>query len=50
MNKRWRIQPHDARPHRPAGAAAGVPPIVAQLLLCRGVYEPEPSSTFLDAS
>lgn len=48
-NKRWRIQPHDADRVGRLEKLAGVPPIVAQLLLGRGVYEPEAARTFLDA-
>jgi single-stranded-DNA-specific exonuclease len=48
-NKRWRICPHDAARVGRLEQLAGVPPIVAQLLLARGVYEPEAARTFLDA-
>jgi single-stranded-DNA-specific exonuclease len=48
-NKRWRIQPHDADRVARLERSAGVPPIVAQLLLARGVYEPDQVRTFLDA-
>jgi single-stranded-DNA-specific exonuclease len=48
-NKRWRIQPHDAERVARLERLAGVPPIVAQLLMGRGVYEPEAARTFLDA-
>lgn len=48
-NKRWRICPHDAARVSRLEQLAGVPPIVAQLLLSRGVYEPEAARTFLDA-
>ncbi len=48
-NKRWRIQPHDAARIARLQSQAGIPPIVAQLLLVRGVYEPEAARTFLDA-
>jgi single-stranded-DNA-specific exonuclease len=49
MRKRWRIEPHDAERIAQLGRSAGVPPIVAQLLLCRGVHEPERVKTFLEA-
>ena len=49
MRKRWRIEPHDADRIARLERSAGVPPIVAQLLLCRGVFEPEHVRTFLDA-
>jgi single-stranded-DNA-specific exonuclease len=48
-NKRWRIQPHDADRVARLEKLAGVPPIVALLLLGRGVYEPEAARYFLDA-
>ena len=48
-NKRWRFQPHDAERISRLEQAAGVSPIVAQLLISRGVYEPEQVRTFLDA-
>jgi single-stranded-DNA-specific exonuclease len=48
-NKRWRFQPHDAGRIARLEQAAGVPPIVAQLLISRGVYEAEAARTFLDA-
>ena len=42
MAKRWRILPHD--PDRIAGlaAAAGIPAVVAQLLICRQISDPAP--------
>ncbi len=48
-SKRWRIVPHDAERIARLEKLAGVPPIVAQLLLGRGVHEPEAARTFLDA-
>jgi single-stranded-DNA-specific exonuclease len=48
-NKRWRFQPHDADRIARLEQAAGVPPIVAQLLIGRGVYEADAARTFLDA-
>ena len=48
-SKRWRIQPHDADRVGRLEKLAGIPAIVAQLLLGRGVYEPEAARTFLDA-
>ncbi|HEX5106250.1 MAG TPA: single-stranded-DNA-specific exonuclease RecJ [Pirellulaceae bacterium] len=47
-NKRWRFVPHDAERISRLERLAGLPPIVAQLLLSRGVYEPESARTFLD--
>lgn len=49
MRKRWRIFQHDADRIARFERSAGVPPIVAQLLLARGVYEPDQARTFLDA-
>ncbi|MGI8980597.1 MAG: single-stranded-DNA-specific exonuclease RecJ [Pirellulaceae bacterium] len=49
MRKRWRIEPHDADRIGRLERSAGVPPIVAQLLLCRGVHEPEHVKTFLES-
>src|SRR5436190_9671112 len=49
MRKRWRIEPHDADRIALLERSAGVPPIVAQLLLCRGVHEPEHVKTFLES-
>ena len=48
MPKRWRIHPH--RPERIAALerAAGVPAVVAQLLLCRGIDDPLAARSFLD--
>jgi single-stranded-DNA-specific exonuclease len=48
-NKRWRFQPHDAERIARLEQAASVSPIVAQLLISRGVYEAEAARTFLDA-
>jgi single-stranded-DNA-specific exonuclease len=48
-SKRWRLVPHDAERVARLEKLAGVPPVVAQLLLARGVYEPETARTFLDA-
>jgi single-stranded-DNA-specific exonuclease len=48
-NKRWRFQPHDADRIARLEQTACVSPIVAQLLISRGVYEAEAARTFLDA-
>lgn len=45
----WRIFQHDAERIARMERSAGVPPIVAQLLVARGVYEPEQARTFLEA-
>src|SRR3954463_16115948 len=48
-SKRWRFQPHDADRIGRLEQAAGLSPIVAQLLIARGVYEADAARTFLDA-
>src|SRR6476660_7377931 len=48
-NKRWRFQPHDAERIERLGQAGGISPIVAQLLISRGVYDGDAARTFLDA-
>src|SRR5688500_211760 len=48
-NKHWRFVPHDAERIARLETAAGVPPIVAQLLISRGVYEADAARLFLDA-
>ncbi|HTN75475.1 MAG TPA: single-stranded-DNA-specific exonuclease RecJ [Pirellulaceae bacterium] len=49
MSKRWRIYPHDTARVAQLERAAGVPPVVAQLLVARGIYQPEQARLFLDA-
>jgi single-stranded-DNA-specific exonuclease len=48
-NKRWRFVPHDADRIARLEQAAGVSPIVAQLLISRGVYDGDAARAFLDA-
>lgn len=48
MTKRWRIHPHDAGRIELLERQAGISPIVAQLLLCRGIRETEAVQRFLD--
>ena len=48
MGKRWRIHPHDSARIDQLERAARVPPIVAQLLLCRGISDPDVALRFLD--
>lgn len=48
MSKRWRIKPHDAARVAQLEKQAGLPPVVAQLLVGRGVYEAESAKQFLD--
>lgn len=49
MRKRWRLSPFDSGRIAQLEQAAGVPTIVAQLLLSRGVYDPAAARLFLDA-
>jgi single-stranded-DNA-specific exonuclease len=48
VRKLWRLRPHDDPAIRQLAAAAGVPPVVAQLLLHRGVTDPAAARRFLD--
>lgn len=49
MDKRWRIHPHDPARISDLQRAAGVPAVVAQLLICRGICSPDAAQAFLDA-
>lgn len=49
MHKKWRIFSHDSAKVALIERSAGVPPIVAQLLIQRGVTDPAVIRTFLDA-
>lgn len=48
MPKRWRIASYDAARVAALGRAAGVPQVVAQLLLSRGICDPDGVRQFLD--
>jgi len=48
MQRQWRIIPHDAQRVQQLTRAAGLPPVVAQLLVSRGVYDAEGAARFLD--
>jgi single-stranded-DNA-specific exonuclease len=48
MRRRWRTIPHDAARVERLIAGAGLPPIVAQLLVSRGVHSPRDAERFLD--
>ena len=48
MDKRWRIPTHDAGRIEDLASQAGVPSIVAQLLVARGFYQPKEVASFLD--
>ncbi|MCC7474482.1 MAG: single-stranded-DNA-specific exonuclease RecJ [Pirellulales bacterium] len=49
MPKRWRIASYDPARVATLGQAAGVPAVVAQLLLCRGMEDLDRVRHFLDA-
>jgi single-stranded-DNA-specific exonuclease len=48
MAKRWRIHCHDPDRIAHLERAAGIPALVAQLLICRGVLDPETARQFLE--
>ena len=48
MAKRWRIHPHDPARIAALQHAAGIPAVVAELLICRGVTDPAAARDFLD--
>ncbi len=48
MPKRWRIHPHDAARIAALQQAAGIPAVVAELLICRGVTDPAAARDFLE--
>ena len=48
MSKRWRIHPHDPARIAALQHAAGIPAVVAELLVCRGVTDPGRRADFLD--
>jgi single-stranded-DNA-specific exonuclease len=49
MQKSWRILPHDSGRVESLMRSAGVPPVVAQLLVSRGVYRADDARVFLDS-
>ncbi|MBA2116162.1 single-stranded-DNA-specific exonuclease RecJ [Bremerella alba] len=49
MDATWRILPHDMSIVRALERAASIPPVVAQLLVCRGIRDAEAAREFLDA-
>jgi single-stranded-DNA-specific exonuclease len=49
MRKSWRVLPHDSSRVESLMRSAGVPPVVAQLLVSRGVYHPADARLFLDS-
>ncbi len=48
MSKRWRIANCDQQSVAALQQAAGIPAVVAQLLLCRGIEDPDDARLFLD--
>src|SRR5262245_18839195 len=48
MTKRWTIHPHHGDRIADLQRATGVPAVVAQLLLCRGLEQPESVRRFLE--
>ena len=48
MAKRWHIRSHDPVRIASLQRAAGVPDVVAQLLICRGITDPAKARSFLD--
>jgi single-stranded-DNA-specific exonuclease len=48
MAKRWHIRVHDPASIAALQRAAGVPDVVAQLLICRGITDPVKARSFLD--
>lgn len=48
MAKLWRIHAHESVRIESLGRSAGVPAVVAQLLLCRGIDDPQAVRDFLD--
>jgi len=49
MSKHWRIRPHDSDQLTQLEKAAGVPPVVAQLLINRGITDESEVARFLEA-
>jgi single-stranded-DNA-specific exonuclease len=47
MPKRWSVHSHDAAEIRALEQAARVPFVVAQLLICRGISDPQQAKAFL---
>lgn len=49
MGKRWKIIPHDGKGIDELSKRANVSPLIAKILLARGVVDPQHISTFLEA-
>ena len=48
MVKRWRIHPHDQDRIAALQRAAQIPAVLAQLMICRGISDPDQARHFLD--
>ena len=48
MAKRWRVLPHNPDRIAALQSAAGIPAVIAQLLICRGISDPTQAQSFLD--
>ena len=48
MLKHWRIHPHSAERIAALERAVGISAVVARLLICRGINDPQQARTFLD--
>ena len=49
MAKQWRIHPHDPARIVELERSAGIPAVVARLLLCRGISDPRVARDFIEA-
>ncbi len=49
MNARWRVRPHDATRILDLSRKSGLSPLLAQLLLNRGIDDPKRATAFLEA-
>lgn len=48
MKRKWRVVPHDSSRVAQLTRTAGLPPVVAQLLVSRGVYDNDSAKSFLN--
>lgn len=48
MRKQWRIRPHDSQRIADFERSARLPAVVAQLLICRGIDDPDEAHRFLE--
>ncbi len=49
MNARWRLRPHDPVRVQELSRRSGLAPLIAQILLNRGIDDPDRAQAFLDA-